>query len=962
MIERKVCPNCNSTLVSIGNGKLKCPACRSVFDDTSVSDEEKPLLIAASKLLRDGDFDGADESFRDIIDSYPRNHEAYYGRALARHGIVFVNDVRAGEGKKVPTCYITDIGSFIEDPCYKKALEYAPDEVKEEYEKQGKLIEDIIVEWRDKASKQSFDIFISFKASEDSTGGETQDSIEAAKLYTFLAANKNYKVFFAPETLRSFTSERYEPYIFNALNSAPVMIVYGQSQEHLEATWVRNEWSRFIKKIQTGEKEPNALVVCYENMLARDLPNEFKNIQCMDASKKTFYIDLCEHIEKVLEKARKPKAGIQTIQTEYGKVGKKVKKLNYNEVKTYTLGSTTAEKVNETDEFILDSAKKYFEHGMIDEAKGKLEQFLANNEYNYEAHELKLLADNKCKVLSDFISRISTKENVDKIKFLISLATKEKALEIIELLTTRMGELFANFNDVWIDIFKTLAELDFEKNKEMRYAIVNKIIDSKAYSKMFDEFICFIDNNDVDFHIQSRLCLISKGIKGEYPELDYKKYIDEVSEIDEGNTDNLVYKLLCDFGASSFEDALPAILTNQTLFLTDVENILKYSKEKDAVSILSKYIAGVIKYISVEEDNTKIALALHLFDTLIRYLPSTNNKFIAKPLEELCNLLYKKKYYDGCIEYSHILLNYTDKKDDVVFLTLMCKLKCPNYSAKDEIKFCDQKINSFDEWNILMTSTNKDYETKLFELLDKQIEEDKNKAKTKKALEESKEIIGGSFKGLMAKKRTLRFSSVLVYLITSLIFIALSVGICFVGFYFFKKMNLNNEKLSRILVNIFTPLLGVVAIMTAAPVLFEGKHWKKRNAFRYSLISLIGLAAIAQLANMKSERIFIVTKSYTVNMYIATAGFAFIAVIVGSIFAKLVHSKNFISLPYRKLDHKYKTVKNTISIKKDTLTRAEKYFEKLDSINMENLNKYDKYNDIKKIKLSLENEEKKENE
>ena len=119
MIKREVCPNCNGRLVPFGNGILKCECCHSVFDDVSITDEERSLLIAAAKLLRDGKFEEADEAYRDIVSSNPRNHEAYYGRALARHGIVFVSDLRAGAGKKVPTCYITDVGSFIDDVNYK---------------------------------------------------------------------------------------------------------------------------------------------------------------------------------------------------------------------------------------------------------------------------------------------------------------------------------------------------------------------------------------------------------------------------------------------------------------------------------------------------------------------------------------------------------------------------------------------------------------------------------------------------------------------------------------------------------------------------------------------------------------------------------------------------------------------------------------------------------------------------
>ena len=316
MIKRELCPNCNGALTKLPDGKLKCECCLSIFDDTAISDDEKALLIIASKLLREGRFDEADKTYRDLLSTYPNNYEAYYGRALAKHGIVFVSDVRAGIGKKIPTCYVTNVGSFISDPNYIKAINYAPSVIADEYKKQGAQIESIIDEWANKASKEKYDVFISFKASEDDTGEETRDLLEAKQLYSFLT-EQNLKVFFSPVSLKMHTSERYEPYIFNAINQASVMIVYGQSAEHLEATWVRNEWSRFIKKIQDGEKAPNSLVICYENMSSRDLPIEFKSIQCLNAGEKTFYIDLLKHIKSVLDSQKpaveKPQPAVSSV-------------------------------------------------------------------------------------------------------------------------------------------------------------------------------------------------------------------------------------------------------------------------------------------------------------------------------------------------------------------------------------------------------------------------------------------------------------------------------------------------------------------------------------------------------------------------------------------------------------------------------------------------------------------------
>ena len=54
------------------------------------------------------------------------------------------------------------------------------------------------------------------------------------------------RVFFSRITLEDKAGTEYEPYIFAALNSAKVMIVVTTSAEHVNAVWVKNEWSRFL--------------------------------------------------------------------------------------------------------------------------------------------------------------------------------------------------------------------------------------------------------------------------------------------------------------------------------------------------------------------------------------------------------------------------------------------------------------------------------------------------------------------------------------------------------------------------------------------------------------------------------------------------------------------------------------------------------------------------------------------
>lgn len=244
------------------------------------------MLYNAFDELRKGEFEEAADSFGCIISKDKNSHEAYWGRALARAGVLFVDDV---DGKKVPTCHRISENSFLQDKDYLAAIEHCDGEVRENYILLGNKIEKIRTEWLNKASKEKpYDIFICYKDSDTENGIErTKDSYEAQNLYTYLT-QAGYRVFFSRESLRDKIAEQYEPYIFNAIKTARVMIIYAQNPDYVVSTWVKNEWRRYAKLIAEGEKHSASLVVVYENFDPNLLPSSLKNRQCLDGSKKLF--------------------------------------------------------------------------------------------------------------------------------------------------------------------------------------------------------------------------------------------------------------------------------------------------------------------------------------------------------------------------------------------------------------------------------------------------------------------------------------------------------------------------------------------------------------------------------------------------------------------------------------------------------------------------------------------------
>ena len=302
-MSQNICNICGANYEYVG-GRWKCPAC-GAFKAEELSNEEVTLLYNAAQKLRLSDFDEAENAYTDILEKYPQNPYGYWGKLLSRYGIKYEEDF---DGRKIPTCYAASIESVLNDKDYIKALSLADADTKAYFEQQAQYIERVRKEWIERARKEKpYDIFICYKDSDRANGIErTQDSIAAQDLYIHLT-EQGYRVFFSRESLRDKVGEKYEPYIFNALSTAKVMLVYGTSSEYITSTWLKNEWTRYEKRLQAGEKKPNSLIVACDGFSPNELPKTLSSMQCFDATRRSFYTDLDTVLKRIIKAEEKPK-------------------------------------------------------------------------------------------------------------------------------------------------------------------------------------------------------------------------------------------------------------------------------------------------------------------------------------------------------------------------------------------------------------------------------------------------------------------------------------------------------------------------------------------------------------------------------------------------------------------------------------------------------------------------------
>ena len=300
-INTNICLCCGSDF-EYRDGRWKCRACGS-YKPEELSNEESTLLYMASQRLRLAEFYEAEQEYDDIIRKYPKCAGAYWGRLMAKYGIKYEEDY---DGKKIATCYATSIESVFSSNDYKMAVQYADEQTADFYRTQAEYIERVRKEWVEKAKKEKpYDVFICYKDSDLANGiAHTQDSDDMQELCIYLM-EKGYRVFFSRVSLSNKSGEKYEPYIFNALATAKVMLVYGSRPEYVNSTWMKNEWTRYGRRLQAGEKHPHSLLVACKGFSPNELPAPLRARQCFDASKKRFYGDLVDTIERILHESPK---------------------------------------------------------------------------------------------------------------------------------------------------------------------------------------------------------------------------------------------------------------------------------------------------------------------------------------------------------------------------------------------------------------------------------------------------------------------------------------------------------------------------------------------------------------------------------------------------------------------------------------------------------------------------------
>lgn len=293
---RICCKACGGELNITGNSSIVvCEYCGLTQTVPKGNDDTKLALYEkANALRRENEFDLAQDIYMDIISDYPEEAEAYWGAVLCRYGIEYVDDI---SGKKIPTCHRVSSESVLEDSDFKDACENADVILRREYLEEAKALDELRNNILSISKKEDpYDVFICYKETND-IKQRTQDSVEAMRVYDALT-RKGYKVFFSRISLENHAGEAYEPYIFSALNSARLMLVFGSRPEYINSVWVKNEWSRYLALKRADNKRQ--MVVCYLDMEEGQIPGQLQNLPKQNMGLNGAVQDLVRGIESIV--------------------------------------------------------------------------------------------------------------------------------------------------------------------------------------------------------------------------------------------------------------------------------------------------------------------------------------------------------------------------------------------------------------------------------------------------------------------------------------------------------------------------------------------------------------------------------------------------------------------------------------------------------------------------------------
>lgn len=470
------CKECGGDVQPLENGLGKCLYCGALQTLPKEKDDKiSNLLNRANDYRLHCDFDRAIFTYEQVLDLKESEPEAHWGLFLSKYGVEYVKDSMTLTYK--PTLHRISAVSVFDDADYQATIKYASPFSVTKYNQDASDIEAVMKELLViSANQEPYDVFLSYKEADDTTGQRTNDSYLAHDLYNELTG-KGYKVFFAPKSLGVGL---YEPKIYSAIISAKVMIVLGTKPEYFDAVWVKNEWSRFAELIDNGEQK--VIVPVYKDMKAEQLPNRLAKFQAYDMASISFLPTLLSIISKFKKQKSRVKISRETktedvyLERGFIEIGDKhftqaktffenVLNINPHNAQAY-FGELMVEMHITKPEQVLTTQKYLSEYTTFKNAVKFADQQLKTTLLQYEKTVKDNVNEQRYELLLKSLSRIETEEN---LKYAIKGFEELNGYKNSDECAKYLKDQVSVFHYRWEQIKKINKEKENSKNSVSGY-------------------------------------------------------------------------------------------------------------------------------------------------------------------------------------------------------------------------------------------------------------------------------------------------------------------------------------------------------------------------------------------------------------------------------------------------------------------------------------------------------------
>lgn len=267
------------------------------------------------------DYSAAERAWSRIVSDEPDSAEAHWNLLLSRYGIDYRWEALTGEFYPVMNQVRRE--SLTDDPDYRAAVQYADENSLVYYTEEGCRLEEL----RDRLltlvkDEPAYDVFLCT----GDTGSANGDY--AAEICRELSA-KGLRVFYGRDALKGIPQAEQEPYIFSALYTSRVMVLFASAAEQLTDVAIKNEWSRFLSLMEQDSRK--YLIPAYAHMRPEFFPDEIPAREAVDLTASGSMMDLVRGVLRFAGKDNTEGSYAESLRIRQ-KMAEELQKKNFREV------------------------------------------------------------------------------------------------------------------------------------------------------------------------------------------------------------------------------------------------------------------------------------------------------------------------------------------------------------------------------------------------------------------------------------------------------------------------------------------------------------------------------------------------------------------------------------------------------------------------------------------------------